>query len=189
MSPRCSGFQSSFARARPLQRRHGSGLPPRRARACADRRTRRRAGPAASSTTQPVDPVINTRMASSPVFRWRPVSASILAMKRQLIAVIVMLAIGLQGSVVAFSGISPLMPTDCQTAAISNSDAAQDSCCPKGQHSMSCCLEACAGTVAGAVTVIPQALNWNGHATLLPQFRSTHFSSRGDSPLIRPPIL
>jgi hypothetical protein len=110
-------------------------------------------------------------------------------MKRQLIAVIVMLAIGLQGSAVAFSGISPLMSTDCQTAAISNSDAAQDSCCPKGQHSMSCCLEACAGTVAGAVTVIPQALNWNGHATLLPQFRSTHFSSRGDSPLIRPPIL
>jgi hypothetical protein len=32
-------------------------------------------------------------------------------------------------------------------------------------------------------------LNWLGPATLPPQFRSTHFSSRGDSPLIRPPIL
>src|SRR5271154_2954955 len=100
-------------------------------------------------------------------------------MKRQLIALIVMLAIGLQGSVVAFAGISPLMSTDCQTAAIEHSDSAQDSCCPKGQHSMSCCLEACTGTVAGAVMLTPQVLNWQGHKTLLSQFRSTHFSSRG----------
>jgi hypothetical protein len=108
--------------------------------------------------------------------------------KRQFIAIIVMLAIGLQGSVVAFAGICPLLATNCQTAAISHSDASQDSCCPKGEHSMSCCLEGCAGTVAGAV-VMPQASSLIGSATLLPQFRSTHFSSRGDSPLIRPPIL
>src|ERR1700728_4718034 len=105
-------------------------------------------------------------------------------MKRQLIAVIVMLAIGLQGSVVAFAGISPLMSADCQSAVISHSDASQDSCCPKGQHTMSCCLEACVGTVAGAVTMIPQALNWLGSATLVPQFLSTRFSSRGDAPLV-----
>jgi hypothetical protein len=110
-------------------------------------------------------------------------------MKRQLIAILVMLVIGLQSSVVAFAGISPLMSTDCQTAANSHSDASQDSCCPKGQRTMSCCLEACAGTIAGAVTTTTQALNWHVHATFLPQFRSTHFSSRGDSPLIRPPIL
>jgi hypothetical protein len=110
-------------------------------------------------------------------------------MKRQLFAIIVMLVIGLQSSVVAFAGISPLMSTDCQTAANSHSDASQDSCCPKGERTMSCCLEACAGTIAGALTTTPQALNWHGHATLLPQFRTTHFSSRGDSPLIRPPIL
>ena len=110
-------------------------------------------------------------------------------MKCQFIAIIVMLAIALQGSVIAFAGISPLMSTDCQTAAISHSDASQDSCCPKGQHSMNCCLEACAGTIAGAATVLPQELNWLGSATLLPQFRTTHFSSRGNSPLIRPPIL
>jgi hypothetical protein len=120
---------------------------------------------------------------------WRASAVKLLYMKRQLIAVIVMLAIGLQGAVVAFAGISPLMSTDCQTAAISHSDASQDSCCPKGQHTMSCCLEACVGTVAGAVTMTPQALKWDAHATLPPQFRATHFSSRGDSPLIRPPIL
>jgi len=110
-------------------------------------------------------------------------------MKRQLVALIVMLAIGLQSSVAAFAGISPIMSTDCQSAAISHADASQDSCCPKGQRTMSCCLEACAGAVAGAVTMTPRAMNWHGHATLLPQFRTTHFSSRGDSPLIRPPIL
>jgi hypothetical protein len=110
-------------------------------------------------------------------------------MKRQLIAVIVMLAIGLQSSAIAFAGISPLMSTNCQSAAISRSDVSQDSCCPKDRHTMSCCFEACVGTVTGAVTTTLQALNWLGSASLLPQFLSTRFSSRGDSPLIRPPIL
>jgi hypothetical protein len=110
-------------------------------------------------------------------------------MKRQLIIVIVMLATALQGSVVAFAGISPLMATDCQTAAVSHSGASQDSCCPKGQHSMGCCLEACVGTVTGTATTIPQVLHWLGSATLIAQFVSTQFLSRGDSPLIRPPIL
>jgi hypothetical protein len=113
----------------------------------------------------------------------------LLPMKRQLIAIIVMLVIGLQSSVVAFAGISPLMSTDCQTAANSHSDASQDSCCPKGQRTMSCCLDACAGTSAVAVATTLRALNWLGSTTLLPQFRTTHFSTRGDSPLIRPPIL
>jgi hypothetical protein len=110
-------------------------------------------------------------------------------MKRQLIAIIVMFAIGLQGSMVAFAGISPLVSTDCQSAVSSHSAASQDSCCPKGQHTMGCCLEACLGTVAGAVTTMPQALNWLGSAMLVPLFISTRFFSRGDSPLIRPPIL
>jgi hypothetical protein len=110
-------------------------------------------------------------------------------MKRQLITVIVMLAIGLQGSVAAFAGISPLMSTDCQSAVVLHSVASQDSCCPKGQHTMGCCLVACVGAVAGAATTMPQALNWLGSATLAPLFISTRFSSRGDSPLIRPPIL
>jgi len=110
-------------------------------------------------------------------------------MKRQLIALIVMLAIGLQGSLVAFAGISPLMTTDCQTAGASHSGSSQGSCCPKGHHTMSCCLEACVGTVAGAVMATPRVLKSVGSQPLLQQFLSTRFSSRGDSPLIRPPIL
>ena len=114
---------------------------------------------------------------------------TIRGVKRQFITLFVMLAIGLQGSTVAFAGVSRLMSMDCQAAAMSHPDASQDSCCPKGQHSTSCCLEACAGTLAGAVTAIPRALGWLGSAPPPPEFRSTHFSSRGDSPLIRPPIL
>jgi hypothetical protein len=117
-----------------------------------------------------------------------PEPVKLFGVKRQLIAIIVMLVIGLQSSVVAFAEISPLMSTDCQTAANSHSDDSQDSCCPKGQRTMSCCLAACTGTVAGDVTTIPQVLNWHGHATLVQQFVSKRFSSRGDSPLIRPPI-
>ena len=110
-------------------------------------------------------------------------------MKRRLFAIYLMLAISLQGSMVALAGIPPLMSTDCQTAVVSPSTVSQDSCCPKGQHSMSCCLEACTGTVAGAVTATPQLLNRLAVATPLAQFLSTQFSSRGDSPLVRPPIL
>jgi hypothetical protein len=116
-------------------------------------------------------------------------AAKLLNMKRQLIALIVMLAISLQGSIVAFAGISPSMATHCQTAGNSYSAASQDSCCPSGQHTMSCCLQVCVGTIAGAVTTTPQVLSWLGFATLLPQSLATRFSSRGDSPLIRPPIL
>ena len=106
-------------------------------------------------------------------------------MKRQLVAIIVMLAIALQGSVVAFAGTS----THCQSAGVSHSAPSQDSCCPKGQHTMSCCLSACVGTVPGAVTTTLQVPKRLRSATLLPQLRSAPFSSRGDSPLIRPPIL
>jgi hypothetical protein len=117
------------------------------------------------------------------------VAVKLFDMKRQLIAIIVMLAIGLQGSVVAFAGISPSMGTDCRTAGVSHTAPSRDPCCPKSHHTMSCCLETCMGGVAGAVTATPQALQWSGSAPLLPQLVSTRFSSRGDSPLIRPPIL
>jgi hypothetical protein len=110
-------------------------------------------------------------------------------MKRRLIALIMMLAIGLQSSVIAFAGIAPVMSTDCQTAAISHTDASQDSCCLKGQRPMSCCLDACVATAAVALTMTPQALIWHGRVAPPAQSRTTHFSSRGDSPLVRPPIL
>jgi hypothetical protein len=99
-------------------------------------------------------------------------------MKRQLIAVILMLAIGLQGSIAAFAATSPSMSTDCQSA---------DACCPKGQHAMSCCLDLCLAPVG--VTVSPTTLAWYARSTPIVPASISTFSSRGDSPLIRPPIL
>ena len=118
----------------------------------------------------------------------RPKAAKVIRMKRRFIALIMMLAIGLQSSVIAFAGIAPVMSTDCQTAAISHTDTSQDSCCPEGRRSMSCCIDDCVTTAAVALTMTPQALIWHGHVAPPAQFRTTHFSSRGDSPLIRPPI-
>jgi hypothetical protein len=108
-------------------------------------------------------------------------------MKRELIALILMIAIGLQGSMAAFASISPSMSTDCQTAATAHSDASQDSCCPKGQHAMSCCLDLCLSTVG--VTEPPIVLALFTAPAELQVAKASIFSSRGDSPLIRPPIL
>jgi hypothetical protein len=107
-------------------------------------------------------------------------------MKRQLVAVILMLVIGLHGSLAAFAATSPLMSADCQTTT-SSSDVSQNSCCPKGQHALSCCLDLCLSTIG--VTVSPLASTWFARSAPVLPANSSIFSSRGDSPLIRPPIL
>jgi hypothetical protein len=108
-------------------------------------------------------------------------------MKRQLIAVIVMFAIGLQGSLVAFAAASVSMPSDCAMLAASQSESSHKSCCPSGLHTASCCLDTCLATAA--VAAPPAPLAWYGGAAPAVQFHMASFSSRGDSPLIRPPIL
>lgn len=108
-------------------------------------------------------------------------------MKRELIALVLMLVIGLQGSVAAFASTSPLMSSDCQTTAIAHSHAAQDSCCPKGQRAMSCCLDLCLSSVGATMT--PIAVTLICAPATLKAAKPPIFFSRGDSPLIRPPIL
>jgi hypothetical protein len=110
-------------------------------------------------------------------------------MKRRLLALVFMLAVGLQSSVIAVAAITPVRSTDCHGMGMSHPDAARHSCCPKGQHTMSGCLEACCATVAGPVSATTQTVDRPASATQPPDFRTTHISSRGDSPLIRPPIL
>jgi hypothetical protein len=106
-------------------------------------------------------------------------------MKRQIIALLVILAVGLQGSVSALA--SAAMQYNCTTSAVSHSDNPQESCCPSGQHSPSCCLDAC--VIAVGVTASPAFSIWHVLTAQPLQFRFMTFSSRGDSPLIRPPIL
>jgi hypothetical protein len=108
-------------------------------------------------------------------------------MKRQLIALMMILALGLQGSLVAFAA-APLMQSDCQTSAQSQ-DVADKSCCPRGVHTTSCCSDACPAALAVAVSASSSPLIWDNRTAPAVQFGTAFFLSRGDSPLIRPPIL
>lgn len=52
---------------------------------------------------------------------------------------------------------------------------------------MSCCLDLCLSNVG--VTVSPAASVWYARSASALPAQTSIFSSRGDSPLIRPPIL
>jgi hypothetical protein len=102
---------------------------------------------------------------------------------RQIIALVLMFAVCLQTAPTLFAA-APQMPSECQTASEVHSDR---SCCPGGVHTASCCLDAC--LMAASVSAPSLPLVWNGHSAFDPQFQDSAFSSRGDAPLIRPPIL
>jgi hypothetical protein len=108
-------------------------------------------------------------------------------MKRQLTALILMLAMGTQGSLVAFAAVAPLMQTDCQSS-VYGPPAPHQACCPgSGSHPASCCLDACLAAVA--LPALPTSLVSYSHPMPERHFGTANFFSRGDSPLIRPPIL
>jgi hypothetical protein len=109
------------------------------------------------------------------------------SMQRQLMILILVLAVGLQGSLAAFATASSLISADCQITAISHSSGPQDSCCAKSQHAMNCCLDQCLANVS--VTVSPAGLIWYSRAAPALPVLPSSFSSRGDSPQVRPPIL
>ena len=107
-------------------------------------------------------------------------------MTRQLVAFILMLALSLQGSVAAFAAVAPGQ-SDCQTASEGPAGTSHTSCCPSGLHTATCCQDACPAVIA--ITVSSSVLAWHCLPAEFLQFHTTIFSSRGDSPLIRPPIL
>jgi hypothetical protein len=110
-------------------------------------------------------------------------------MKRQLTALILMLAMGMQGSLVAFAAVQPLMQSDCQSSTDSVA-APHNSCCPdNGVHPASCCLDACLAVAAVALPALPASLVSYSRPMPERHFGTANFFSRGDSPLIRPPIL
>ena len=102
-------------------------------------------------------------------------------MRRALIVLSLMLTICLQSSPALFAAV---VPSECQS---SSQVSADKSCCPSGIHTASCCLDAC--LMAANVSLTPLQSVWNGHSAFDPQFQDSAFSSRGDAPLIRPPIL
>lgn len=109
-------------------------------------------------------------------------------MKRQLTALILMLAMGMQGSLVAFAAVQPLLQSNCQTST-DGVAAPHNSCCPGGgSHPASCCLNACL-VAAAALPALPASLVSYSPPTPVRHFGTANFFSRGDAPLIRPPIL
>jgi hypothetical protein len=100
-----------------------------------------------------------------------------------LIVMGLMLAIGLQSSPAIFAA-ALSAPSECQSA---SEMSAQKSCCPSGIYVASCCLDACMMAASISLGAIPMI--WNGHSTFDPQFVVSTFNTRGDAPLIRPPIL
>jgi hypothetical protein len=107
-------------------------------------------------------------------------------MKRQLIALAMILTIGLQGS--AFAAPVLLMQSDCQTSA-RGQHAADKSCCPSGVHTRNCCADACPAAAAVAIAFSPPSLICYSRSAPALRLGTSSFLSRGDTPLIRPPIL
>jgi hypothetical protein len=110
----------------------------------------------------------------------------IAAVKRQLIVWVLLLVLGLEAPV-AFAAIAPSMQPDCHGATESPADTSHKPCCPGGAHTMSCCLNV--GIVGLAIPMGPLSVAWYGRSAPLPMWRTASFFTRGDSPLIRPPIL
>jgi hypothetical protein len=107
-------------------------------------------------------------------------------MKRQLIGLILMLVVTFQGSLVAFAGAAAPMSSDCEKLTVSVSS--QHDCCPSAVHTANCCQDTCPATTA-AVSTSAAPLLLQGRQDGSFPFHSESFSSRGESPLTRPPIL
>ena len=105
-------------------------------------------------------------------------------MRRQIIVLVLMLAVCLQTAPVLFAA-APQTSSECQSSSEVHSDR---SCCPSGVHTASCCLDACL-MVANVALESSLPSVWIGHLALNAQFQASAFTSRGDAPLIRPPIL
>jgi hypothetical protein len=107
-------------------------------------------------------------------------------MRRRLTALFLILAMGLQGSVAAFAAVQP-MQSDCQSSA-NTLIAPHQGCCPSsGSHTANCCLDAC--VVVVMITASPASVVSYTRPRPGQHFGTVNFFHRGDSPLIRPPIL
>jgi hypothetical protein len=115
-------------------------------------------------------------------------------MKRRLVAFLIVLAIGLQSPIVAYAAAaagttaagSALMPCDSAARAATDSGTPHKTCCPGGEPTANCCLSIC--LLAAGITAPPAPTRFFAAAVPTLRLAISSFSSRGDSPLIRPPI-
>lgn len=117
-------------------------------------------------------------------------------MKRSLFTFLLVLVLGAQGPLAAYAsrvadgitvGSVLAVGGPDSTAGAHSSYATPDSCCPGGGPGANCCFTLCL-TSAGAMEC--PVLTRGYSRTLLPiRSDAPAFTSRGDAPLIRPPIL
>jgi hypothetical protein len=104
-------------------------------------------------------------------------------MKRQAIAILVLLALVLQGSMAAFAFPSAGAGKACPMG-ISASSA--KSCCAHHAHVTNCCLDECASIIA--MPLATASLTWQAFSQPVLPSEKAALASRDDAPLIRPPI-
>lgn len=110
-------------------------------------------------------------------------------MSRRFIVWLFLLAFSVQAPL-ALAAADRLMESNCQTSDDASMTGMHKTCCPEQKAAMKCSFDGClsATPILGAHQS-PTALVVSTQSTLTPQIPARHFSSRGDSPLIRPPIL
>jgi len=113
-------------------------------------------------------------------------------MKRRLIGLWLVLAIVLQGPMVAYTSTAPnagcaMMQSLGAVPAVDHHHGTREPCCPDSAPTVTCCVS---GLAVGAGPVnfsLPVRLA--AYTVPLPRPLAVAFASRGDAPLIRPPIL
>jgi hypothetical protein len=108
-------------------------------------------------------------------------------MKRQLIALIALLSLVLQGATAALamplSGTGPACPMQMSNPA--GGDLLQQ-CCTHHSHAVNCCIPGCAAALV--IPASPLVVSARSPAHAAPPAPGTAFASRASAPLIRPPI-
>ena len=106
-------------------------------------------------------------------------------MKRQLIAILVLLALVLQGPMATFASPSARATGD-KACPMGISGSSAKSCCAHHAHVTSCCLDECASIIAMSLATPP--LTWQAFSQPVLPSEKAALASRDDAPLIRPPI-
>lgn len=111
-------------------------------------------------------------------------------MRRRILSLLLVIALGLQAPLASFGAAllasgdtgSSMMFSGCPMAAAHHIDRSKKSCCPDRERTAGCCMIV-VGMMSSAVPFVRQP-----HFAAVFRFRIPAFTSRGDAPLIRPPI-
>jgi hypothetical protein len=104
---------------------------------------------------------------------------------RRFIALLVMLAIGLQGPILAYAGTVTEKPAGCADHTLVHGSNADSSCCPQGIAPGLCCA---GGIVLTAVPSAPVIRLAEPLRLSPPPSGPVAFATQRPTPLIRPPI-